>query len=85
MSSRTFEDCAPDRRAADQRPGAYREIQILIPQVMKKHDLPMPPMEVAGEIVPIELKALLEEEELSEEEEERLLVIFRREIRRLSL
>ena len=61
---------------------AYREIQILIPQVMKKHDLPMPPMEVAGEIVPIELKALLEEEELSDEEEERLRVISRREIRR---
>ena len=61
---------------------AYREIQILIPQVMKKHDLPMPPMEVAGEIVPIELKALLEDEELSDEEEERLRVISRREIRR---
>ena len=61
---------------------AYREIQIFIPQVMKKHNLPMPPMEVAGEIVPIELKVLLAEEELSEEEEERLLVISRREIRR---
>ncbi len=61
---------------------AFREIQILIPQVMKKHDLPMPPMEVAGEIVPIELKALLEEEELSEEEEERALEVARQEIRR---
>jgi hypothetical protein len=61
---------------------AYREIQILIPQVMKEHNFPMPPMEVAGEIVPIELKALLAEQELSEEEEERLLVISRREIRR---
>ena len=49
---------------------------------MKKHDLPMPPMEVAGEIVPIELKALLEEEELSEEEEERALEVARQEIRR---
>ena len=29
---------------------AYREIQILIPQAMKKHDLPMPPMEVAGAV-----------------------------------
>jgi hypothetical protein len=61
---------------------AYREIQILIPQVMKKHALPMPPPEVAGEIVPIELKALLEEDELSEEEEERVLDLARQEIRR---
>jgi hypothetical protein len=61
---------------------AFREIQMLIPQVMKKHNLPMPPMEVAGEIVPIELKALLEEEELSEQEQQRLLETARREIRR---
>ena len=60
----------------------YREIQILIPQVMKKHALPMPPLEVAGEIVPIELKALLEEDELSEEEGKRALELARREIRR---
>jgi len=61
---------------------AYREIQILIPQVMKKYDVPMPPPEVAGEIVPIDLQALLEDEDLSEDEQERLLEIARREIRR---
>src|SRR5262249_28075347 len=61
---------------------AYREIQRLIPQMMGEHGLPMPPMEVAGEIVPVELKALLSEEDVSEDEQKRLLEIARQEIRR---
>ena len=61
---------------------AYREIQRLIPQMMREHGLPMPPREVAGEIVPVELKALLSEEDVSEDEQKRLLEIARQEIRR---
>ena len=64
---------------------AYREIQALVPQVMKKYEAQMlPPMAQtewgSDDIVPIRVKALLEEP--TEVEEERALEIAREEIRR---
>jgi hypothetical protein len=64
---------------------ADREIQKLVPQVMKKYESEMlPPLQASDwdDIVPIRIKALLADEEPSEEEEHRALEIARQEIRR---
>lgn len=66
---------------------AYREIQALVPQVIKKYEAQMlPPMpgvdwrDGTDDIVPVGLKALIEEP--TEEEEQRALALARAEIRR---
>jgi hypothetical protein len=60
---------------------AYREIQSLIPQVRAKYrDQISPPLADDPEIVPIDIKMLLEEP--TEEEEERALELARKEISR---
>jgi hypothetical protein len=68
---------------------AYREIQALIPQVMKKYQSEMIPADHSNacawaidDIVPIRIKALLEEEEPSDEAEAQALELARKEIRR---
>jgi hypothetical protein len=70
---------------------AYREIQALIPQVMKKYESEMLPPHrndsnacawATDDIVPVRIKALLEEEEPSDEAEARHLELARTEIRR---
>jgi hypothetical protein len=70
---------------------AYREIQTLLPQVMKKYEPVMLPPRgndfnncawASDDIVPIRIKALLEEEEPSDEAEQRVLELARKEIRR---
>jgi hypothetical protein len=40
---------------------AYREIQKLVPQVMKKYEVKIPHTDLDGDIVPVEIKALVEE------------------------
>jgi hypothetical protein len=40
---------------------AYREIQKLVPQVMTKYEVTIPPTGLYGDIVPVEIKALVEE------------------------
>ena len=37
---------------------AYREIQKLVPQVMKKYEVKIPHTDLDGDIVPVEIKAL---------------------------
>jgi hypothetical protein len=66
---------------------AYREIQALVPQVMKRYEAQMlPPMpgidrrDGTDDIVPVRVKALLEEP--IKEEEQRALELAREEIRR---
>jgi hypothetical protein len=59
---------------------AYREIQALVPQVMKRHGIATA-ITVLGEIVPLEIKALLEEDQPTEDEQKRLFEIAREEIR----
>ena len=71
---------------------AYREIQRLVPQVMKKYEsaispdwrnIPLDPdWQGCDDIVPVRIKALLEEEEPSGEDKERFLELAREEIRR---
>jgi hypothetical protein len=60
----------------------YREIQSLVPQVMQKYDLKMPPEVIGGDFVPLQIKLLLPEEDPTEEEERRALDLARSEIRR---
>jgi hypothetical protein len=59
---------------------AYREIRKLVPQVMKKYDVKIPHTDLNGDIVPVEIKALVEEP--TDEEQERALEFARREILR---
>jgi hypothetical protein len=53
----------------------HREIQKLVPQVMNKYELKGRLEVLAGDLVPIQIKVLLEEEEPTEEEEERALIL----------
>jgi len=59
---------------------AYREIQKLVPQVMKKYEVKIPHTDLDGDIVPVEIKALVEEP--TDEEQERALEFARCEIQR---
>lgn len=62
---------------------AYRDIGILVPQVMEKYrDQLLPAFPDDFGIVPTRVKALLEESEVTEEEEEHALELARREIAR---
>jgi hypothetical protein len=61
---------------------AHREIQKLVPQVMKKFELQGPPVVLDGDLVPIQIKALLEEEEPTDEEQARALELARKELKR---
>ena len=56
------------------------EIQKMVPQVMKKFGLDTPPRVLPGDLVPIQIKALLEEP--TEAEEEQALELARKEIKR---
>jgi hypothetical protein len=60
----------------------HREIQKLVPQVMNKYELKGRLEVLAGDLVPIQIKVLLEEEEPTEEEEERALDRARKEVKR---
>jgi hypothetical protein len=57
---------------------AYREIQKLVPQVIKKYEVNIPPKDLDGDIVPVKIKALVEEP--TDEEQQRALQFARREI-----
>ena len=58
---------------------AYREIQKLVPQVMTKYEVKIPATDLDGDIVPVEIKALVEEP--TDEEQQRALEFARRKIR----
>jgi hypothetical protein len=60
----------------------YREIQTLVPQVMREFDLEMPPKVIEGDFVPLQIKLLLPEEDPTEEQAQRALDLARSEIRR---
>jgi hypothetical protein len=59
---------------------ADREIRKLVPQAMKKYEIKPQPPGVFDDIVPIDIKALVEEP--TEEDEERALALAAQEIRR---
>jgi hypothetical protein len=59
----------------------HREIQKLVPQVMKKFELQGPPVVLDGDLVPIQIKALLEEEQPTDEEQARALGLARKELK----
>ena len=60
----------------------HREIQKLVRQVMNKYELKGRLEVLTGDLVPIQIKVLLEEEEPTEEEEERALDRARKEVKR---
>lgn len=60
----------------------HREIQKLVPQVMNKYELKGRLEVLTGDLVPIQIKVLLEEEEPTEEEEERALDRAGKEVKR---
>jgi hypothetical protein len=59
---------------------AYREIQKLVPLVMAKYGVKIPPTDLDDDIVPVNIKALVEEP--TNEEQQQALEFARREIQR---